>query len=138
MANYAKMWSDQWEDEWWLGLSCLERGLYAQMITWAKRSGDTGHIFFTNLQHFSCIFALDMRTSRKILAKMSDLRKVEWSIDNKMLRIFLCNYDKNQRVKKPTDRKNVTKMQQKCPYNKIREDKGVSIDPIFKKKNIKT
>ena len=134
MANYAKMWTDQWEDEWWVSLKCIERGLYAQMITWAKRSGDTGMILFRNYMDFSNTFGIDYKTGVKIIGKFQEKSKITIERGQNVLIIDICNYIKNQQLKKTTDKKEIGKPVEKSTLNKekIREDKIEAGSPVLR------
>lgn len=138
MATYAKMWTDQWEDEWWVSLKCIERGLYAQMITWAKKSGDTGRILFRNFQDFSMTFGIDFKTSVKIIGKFQEKSKITVCKDNGVLIIEILNYVKNQQLKKATDKKEIGKIPEKSTLNKdkIREDNTEVRFPILRIKEL--
>lgn len=134
MANYAKMWTDQWEDEWWVSLKCIERGLYSQMITWAKKSGDTGRILFRNFQDFSNTFGIDYKTGVKIIGKFQEKSKITIERGQNFLIIEICNYIKNQQLKKTSDKKDIGNPLEKSTLNKdkIREEKIEAGSPVLR------
>jgi len=138
MANYAKMWTDQWEDEWWVSLKCIERGLYDQMITWAKKSGDTGRILFRNYMDFSNTFGIDYKTGVKIIGKFQEKSKIKIERGQGVLIIDICNYIKNQQLKRTTDKKEIGNPLEKSTLNKekIREDKREAGSSLLKLQEI--
>ncbi len=147
--SYVKIWTDIEDDEWFLSLSCLERGLWLQMLVRAKAAGDSGEFSWRNptqaAQHLGC----DGKTLRKFLGKIQEKsaqnpetggrfgaatgkildnsRTLVKTLDSGVLRITLLNYDKWQRDAKAGQRTPVADKSEKNPPiirpDKIRPDK---------------
>lgn len=123
MASYAKFWTDMFNEDWFVGLKAIERGVYMQLILHAKLVGDTGRINAANMQHLCSIIGCDSRTGDKIVTKLLHICVLEKVSSEHGLCFDIHKYKYYQEVRKPSDRKNVAKMSQNC--NSIREDKTI-------------
>lgn len=117
--SYVKSWTSKFNDRWYKGLRLNERGLWDQLICYAKLVGDTGYIFARNLHELGTIFGCDARTCRKIVTKMHAACKIEFLEDSDGIRIFIIKYDEYQRHKQAGRGKSPTKMSQKCCKNAL-------------------
>jgi hypothetical protein len=98
--SYAKSWTSKFDDGWYLSLKLNERGMWDQLYTWAKRSGDTGMIVFSSWSHLGVVMGCDGKTARKILQKFHDDSRIvlqENQQPGNFLTIFIVNYTKHQR-----------------------------------------
>ena len=121
MANYAKIWTDIFDDDWFLSLNCNHRGFWLQLIILAKRMGDTGQIICKSSAFLAHICSLDVRSVVRILEKFKLDGKliVEKSSFGSMI-VKIPNYKYWQEVrdarqssqKKPESYKNAAKMSQ--------------------------
>lgn len=104
MAGYTKIWTTIYSDSWFLSLSGNQRGLWLQMLVWAKLMGDTGHIFGQSYDIFAQNFALDRRTLRRYLTKMTeDCRITVTKMPSGGLDVFIRNYQYWQSLKRYKD-----------------------------------
>lgn len=104
MIAYVKMWTAMLHDEWFVSLSCLQRGFFMQLILLAKEYGDTGGIFLRNFPVLSQIMGCDCKTTRKILGKFLNDEKISYQErDNGTLQITIHKYLYWQQLKKGKD-----------------------------------
>ncbi|MCK5604028.1 hypothetical protein KAR91_19230, partial [Candidatus Pacearchaeota archaeon] len=65
---YPKLWYSIFQDKWFVKQSALRRGIFLQLIIWAKGNGDTGAVIFHGWGAVGSAFNCDGRKSaRKIL-----------------------------------------------------------------------
>ena len=90
---YAKIWTTIFNDEWFVGLPLTGRGLWLQMIIWAKMSGDTGIITFKSMRGMGSQCGCDGGTVRKFLRFFSSSGKIKCrKIGSTQLQIEIVNY----------------------------------------------
>jgi uncharacterized phage protein (TIGR02220 family) len=135
MISYAKIWTATLHDEWFLGLSLTERGLFLQLIILAKESGDFGSIFARNFTSLGSILGCDGRTCSKILAKFLADKKVIFQENvNGTVKITLLKYQywqglkngkelKKEQGKLPEVGKNVANM---LPNDNINDKRSIN------------
>jgi hypothetical protein len=101
---FVKVWTDVEHDDWFLGLSCLERGVWLQLLVAAKSAGNTGEISWRNLTFGAQYMACDRKTLGKILRKFHEnSRLLLTESNNGVVRIILHNWQKwQQDTKKPS------------------------------------
>jgi len=152
MAGYVKIWTCIHQDEWFLGLSLIERGMWYELLVLAKQVGDTGNIFVAKMRELSEKVGADVRTCNKIVAKMhGDGKIVLKKLPNSVIHIQIVNYLKWQELNDPKEIRNEhirkTKMSQKCDKNPPTEpipipNQTVTVgesgkpDPVYTKKTI--
>lgn len=121
---YAKIWTDIKNDEWFVSLPCVARGLFIQLIIHA-RSWENSTIFLRNFPHASTEFGLDRSTCAKYLRKFHEDGKIILSENDGILRITVVNYDRwqglTQREKSGKNHVFREKSEKNSPY--IREEK---------------
>ncbi len=117
MAGYAKIWTDIRNDEWFMSLNCTERGVWMQLIVIAKEQNDTGKVVFRGMHGLSTALACDVRTARKIAAKMHEACKIVLIEEKNCVTIEVCNYHKWQLLDAKEHINNRTNMRQKCGKN---------------------
>jgi len=115
MAGYAKIWTSIWNDKWYKSLSCLQRGLWLQLIAYAKFAGDTGAINQRNFAELSGIFGLDDSTTAKNLRKFAEVGKITLETDEYGITIKIANYEEYQRLIKPEEVRVRAKSPRKIP-----------------------
>ncbi len=76
MAGYAKIWTDIFNDAWFLSLSLTERGFWLQLIVYAKLVGDSGVVRGRSWAALGSVWGCDGKTCRKILGNFLDSGKV--------------------------------------------------------------
>ena len=128
--SYVKIWTDIEDDPWFLSLSCLERGLWLQMLVRAKAAGDTGEFSWKNPTHAGQCLGCDGKTLGKFHRKISEnSRALIKTLDGGIIRVTLLNYDKWQRVAKAGQRTPVAEKSEKIPAlirpYKIRQEKKI-------------
>ncbi len=125
MGGYAKAWTDMFDDEWFVGLSNYDRGIYLQLFIYAKQKGDTGTIIERKLSICAALMSCDVRIFRRSLAKMQSSGKLSVVETPVKAEITITDYEYYQRLKKVEPRKSAAKVQQKCSTNAPirREDK---------------
>jgi len=121
MASYAKIWTDIFDDDWFLSLNCNHRGFWLQLIIAAKMLGDCGKIVCKSAAFLSHICGLDYRTTVSILEKFKMQGKliVEKSEFGSMV-VTIPNYQYWQQLRnaklsvqeKPDSDNNATKLSQ--------------------------
>jgi hypothetical protein len=116
--QYAKSWVSKYDDDWYLSLKLAERGMFDQCVTWAKRAGDTGVIVFRNWSSFASQMGCNVRTARKIIAKMHPINKIVICSESPALSLEIVKYEEYQRVRKHTACKNEADLQQKSPLKR--------------------
>ncbi len=117
MAGYAKAWTDIFDDEWFVGLSNYDRGIWLQLFIYAKQKGDTGTIIERKLSICAALMSCDVRIFRKSLARMQSSGKLSLVETATKAEITIHEYEYYQRLKKVEPRKSAAKVQQKCSTN---------------------
>ena len=92
MAGYAKIWTDIFNDGWFLSLNLTARGAWLQLIVYAKMVGDTGVVTGRSGVSFGSLWGCDGKTARKILGKFLDDGKVTGKFLNNYIEIEILNY----------------------------------------------
>jgi hypothetical protein len=134
---FVKIWTTVKQDAWFLGLSCLERGVWLQFMIEAKEGEKCGKIG-TFFQHSCATLAsnlgCDARTVRKVAAKMqADGKIIYTENENGTLTIEIVNYQYWQDLKRDRDNNKTqehhTKMRHKCGINPPdREENEIEIE----------
>jgi hypothetical protein len=127
MAGYVKIWTDIWNDDWFISLSAIERSVFLQMVIFAKQMGDTGTIFVKNATTLCKLFNVSRTSLRRIMTKFGTKNAIVWSqTENDNLQIKITNYKYYQQVKtaKPAtqEQKMVTPRTPQAPSYHIRLD----------------
>lgn len=97
---YVKIWCSMMHDPWFVSLNLGERGMWVQLIVLAKMMGDTGKITAKNWSFFAQYMGCDVRTCRKIAAKMSLANKVRIFYTVNLLEIEIVKYHHHQHLRK--------------------------------------
>jgi hypothetical protein len=92
MAGYAKIWTDIFNDGWFLSLSLTARGLWLQLIVDAKMVGDTGVVTGRSWASFGSLWGCDGKTAKKILVSFLDSGKVHGKFLENYIEIEIVNY----------------------------------------------
>lgn len=101
MAGYAKVWTDIFNDPWFVGLSGLQRGVWLQLIVMAKHRGDSGTVCSRGVSTLSTELSLGRSTVSKILSLFTASSRINIkNNDNGSIEIKLLNYEHWQRVKR--------------------------------------
>ena len=50
---FVKIWVKMLDDDWFVSLNCTERGLWCQLLIYAKRMGDSGTMSWRSWGHFA-------------------------------------------------------------------------------------
>ena len=100
MAQFAKIWTTIFDDEWFLSLSGNQRSIFLQLIILAKRNSDTGTVRTRSVQSLSDECSVSRQTMTRMLAKM----QAKWAgsvhrVDNGITVIALPNYKKYQELR---------------------------------------
>ena len=138
MSSYAKIWTDIFNDEWFLSLSATQRAIWLQLIITAKMYGDTGLVSGRSGGALGSLWGCDGKTCGKILGKFLSDKKVELRKNpTGGMVIRILNYDYWQRLRKPGDkeksfegipnsRENSGKIPSIIRQDKIRQDKTIT------------
>lgn len=104
MAGYVKIWTTIESDGWFLGLSCLARGLWIQLIIAAKAGSETGQVWGKSWAQLGQRWGLSRETCAKNLRKFADAGKVSLQIEgNGTILITIHNYLLWQGIKGPKE-----------------------------------
>lgn len=99
MAGYAKIWTSIFNDPWFLGLSATARGVWLQLLVWAKMVGDTGSVSGRSWAAMGSAWGCDGKTCRKFLRKFRDDGKISFTEDEQSgITIVVANYQYYQKV----------------------------------------
>jgi len=138
MSSYAKIWTDIFNDEWFLSLSATQRAIWLQLIITAKMYGDTGLVSGRSGGALGSLWGCDGKTCGKILGKFLSDQKIELRKNpTGGMVIRILNYDYWQRLRKPGDkeksfegipnsRENSGKIPSIIRQDKIRQDKTIT------------
>jgi len=97
MSGYAKLWTTMLSDEWFVGLSCNQRGFFMQLILLAKTWGDSGIFTVRSASALGTATGLDGKIARKYVGEMADAGAIKVRGQRgKFLTIELPNYQKWQ------------------------------------------
>lgn len=127
MSLFAKIWTDIESDEWFLGLSCLQRGAWLQLIVLAKNRGNSGELSFRSHRAIAENLGLDRGTSIKTLRLFNDSSHISLEeMDNGTVRITIPKYlyyqeHKKGKSKPKSDEKPLKTLH---PIEKSREEKS--------------
>lgn len=69
-ASYPKIWTSILHEDWFIELSCLERGILLQLYILAKENGDTGTISYRSSALLAAFLHVERRTFLKFMAKI--------------------------------------------------------------------
>ena len=140
MAGYPKIWVIAlFTDEWFLGLSLTERGVWLQLILLAKMWGDSGE-FSSKFRHLADNIGADKVTTHKILRKFdSDKRISLVENENGTIRIKIHNYKHYQLLRDESDLRNSGgKIDEKSTKNRhqpnLTEPNRIKIQKVFAEK----
>lgn len=118
MAGYAKLWTDIFNDEWFVSLTGIQRSIWLQLIIYVKWAGDNSRIFVRTMQQLGEIFGCDGRSVRKSVALFDKDGKINLRESKKGIEIIMLNYEYWQRDRKIGQEtkkgKSAAKVQQKC------------------------
>lgn len=97
--NYAKVWTDIFNDEWFVGLTGLQRSIWLQLIVLCKQRGDTGHVVVASWSALGHELGIDRGTLRRFCTDSSHSEKIITDQSNpKNIRITLPEYEHWQGV----------------------------------------
>lgn len=103
-SSYPKIWTDVYNDSWFLGLSATRRSIWLQLIIWAKLHGDTGIISGRSWGALGSAWGCDGKTCGKILRKFRDDGKILLDeLDNNVKVITIVNYKHYQQDKRANE-----------------------------------
>lgn len=84
-------------EEWFVPLSCVERGIVLQLFIIAKIQGDTGTISYRSLTHFAQDLGVERRTLGRTLAKFTTSGRIITRSDTpELISIFIPKYRQYQ------------------------------------------
>lgn len=129
MSLFAKIWTDIESDEWFLGLSCLQRGVFLQLIVLAKNRGNSGELSFRSHRAIAENLGLDRSTSVKTLRLFNDSSHISLEeMDNGIVRIIIPKYLYYQEHKKGKTKVTSDEKPSKTlhPIEKSREEKSIA------------
>ena len=92
MSGYAKIWTDSYDDKWFVELSALDRGIFWQLIVLAKRNGDTGRLTYRTWNGLADILGADRKTTGKSLRYFHDSEHIKLTEEKKSIIIEIANY----------------------------------------------
>lgn len=125
MSGYPKIWTATLHDPWFQSLTCLQRGLYLQMILLARKCHTEGQkpglISATSMRDFGRIFAIERHTLVTAWVKFTQDGKINVVEKSpKKIVVELVNYVKWQSFRSQNEVKNsnqkwVKNHPRKCP-----------------------
>jgi hypothetical protein len=119
MSGYPKIWTTIFNDPWFVSLNLTARGVWLQMIVYAKMVGDTGRITARSWAAMGSLWGCDGETSRKILGNFDIDGKINMEISPKgrshQVDIEILNYHKYQQL---TPKDLMAANGEKTPYHK--------------------
>ncbi|MFA5307414.1 MAG: hypothetical protein WC365_08255 [Candidatus Babeliales bacterium] len=118
MAGYAKIWTDIFDDEWFVALSGLQRGFWLQLIVLAKRSGDTGVICVRSYSHLALVCGMDDSSTAKNGRFFASQERLRIKEEKHCISIEICNYHKWQQLDAKEHLKNKHKFGEKRYENR--------------------
>ena len=71
MSGYPKIWTSIMDEDWWKLANGIQRGCYLQLLLLCKSGADSGHLCYKNVIELSVLFAIDRRTTNKVLTFLS-------------------------------------------------------------------
>ena len=99
MAGYAKIWTSIFNDPWFIGLSSTSRGVWLQLLVWAKMVGDTGSVSGRSWASIGSAWGCDGKTCGKILRKFHEDGKISLTKESgNGIAITIHNYQFYQSV----------------------------------------
>lgn len=105
--QYAKIWTSMFNDNWFISLPCNARGLWIQLVVYAKMVGDTGVVSMRSYSAMAAVCGCDDSSVAKYLRKFAEVGKINLiETGEKSLTIEIVNYDYYQRGDVVSDFKN--------------------------------
>lgn len=102
--KYAKLWTSLLYDEWFVGLTAIERGIWLQLIIIAKQLGDNSRIFQRNFPALAATMGTDRKTLRRVAGKFHADGKINLQeLENGSIDITILKYEFYQEVKNAKD-----------------------------------
>ncbi len=98
MSGYAKMWTDCYDDKWFIKLSVIGRSIFMQLIVLAKLHGDTGRLTYRSWNGLADILGADRATTAKNLRLFAEQKRVRLIEEEKSISITIVNYVKWQEL----------------------------------------
>jgi hypothetical protein len=111
MAGYAKIWTDCFQDDWFVSMNSHGRGLWLQLIVWAKLQGDTGTICFRSWGAAAMAWGCDDQIAAKYVAFFASTQKCELIKTKNCITIKILNYQYYQEV---DAKEHIKKRKQRC------------------------
>lgn len=113
MRGYAKIWTDCFNDPWFLSLSALQRGIWLQLIIYAKMVGDTGVVSGRSISSLAVLSGCDDSSMAKNLRKFAIDERITLKEQHRgrsiMVTIEILNYEYYQRVRDAKEHPNSDK-----------------------------
>lgn len=105
--KYAKVWTSILYDQWFVGLTCIERGIWLQLIVIAKQFGDTSRIFQRNFPALASMLGTDRKTLGRVAGKFHDDGKIILAVDKSgAIDITIPKYEYYQEFRSYNDKAN--------------------------------
>jgi hypothetical protein len=97
--QFVKIYTKLLDDEWFVGLTGIQRGIFLQLIVMMKRRSDCGYFCTRSVQELSTQCAVNRRTMDRMIVKM----QAKWPqcvrrLSEGVIEITLPNYSKYQAV----------------------------------------
>ena len=100
MISYAKIWTTIFNDSWFLSLNCQQRGLWLQIIVYAKSQGDVSRFFYRSCTAFAQLMGMDRSVMAHSLRKYQLEGRLYIVLEKgKPLEIDILNYSYWQGLK---------------------------------------
>lgn len=118
MSGYVKIWTDIRNDEWFIGLRLIERGLWYELLTITKVRGDSGRFFVRSRAALAQEVGGDDSTVTRILGKFRQDGKISLrELPGKQLEITIPNYVQWQELTKDGAKDKIAKSRRKTVEN---------------------
>ena len=123
MSGYVKIWTSTLNDEWFTSLSCVRRGIWLQLLIYAKSAGDTGEISTKNPGVLAGILGADTETLRKSLGFFAEKSHIEILSHKSPLTLRICKYKYWQGLRKWSDHLDDRKILEKSLLSRAEQNK---------------
>lgn len=100
---FVKVWVSMLDDDWFISLNCTERGLWCQLLIYAKRMGDSGMMSWRSWGHLSHNLGLTSSKTSRFCKGFAKDGKLKIKQNNKqkgyVIEIIIPNYQHYQQLK---------------------------------------
>lgn len=100
---FVKIWVKMLDDDWFISLNCTERGLWCQLLIYAKRMGDSGVMSWRSWGHLSHNFGITRSQAVRICNAFAQVGKIKIKQNKKekgyVFEIIIPNYQYYQELK---------------------------------------